>query len=138
VGPGFGADVSALATAVALFRIYETGLVADVHPKHRRVTIPPIPLHRRHLGIGQEANAVVQIALKSGAKGGLAGQHEADAAGVGGESVVKEVHGATDGRRAVEESNLVAQIGKVQGGGHTGDAPSNDEYCLAVLTCCHS
>jgi len=69
----------------------------------------------------------VEVALEGGAEGGLMGEHEAEAAGVGGEGVVEEVHGAADGGCVVEEVDGVAEMGEVQGGGHAGEAGADDE-----------
>jgi hypothetical protein len=79
------------------------------------------------LGVGEESDAVVELALEGGAEGGLLGEHEADAAGVGGEGVVEEVHGAADSGSGVEEVDVDVELGEVHGGSHTGDTCTDDE-----------
>ncbi len=88
------------------------------------------------LGEGEEGDVGVEIALEGGAEGGLVRQHEADAAGVGGEGVVEEVHGTADGGCRVEEGDVEAEVGEVRGGSHTGDTGTGDEDRVVRATGC--
>jgi hypothetical protein len=79
------------------------------------------------VGVGQEGDVGVEVALEGGAEGGLLREHEAEAAGVGGEGVVEEVEGAADGRSGVEEVDVEAELGEVRGSSHAGNASAGDE-----------
>jgi len=122
VGAGLGTDGGAVATAGALVEVDVARLVADGGSE-----AAGLALQGQQLGVGQEGEVVVSLALEGGAQGGLVGQHEADATGVGGEGVVEKVHGAADGGSGVEEVDLEAEVSEVSGGGHTGDACTGDE-----------
>jgi len=126
VGAGLGADVGAEAAAVAEVGVDKAGLVADGGGEAAGQTVEVC-----ELGVGEEGDVGVEVALEGGAECGLLGQHEADAAGVGGEGVVEEVHGAADGGSGVEEVDVEAEVGEVGSGGHTGDASTGDEDRVA-------
>jgi hypothetical protein len=83
VGAGDGADGGAEATIVALVRVDEAGLVEDGGGEGAWGA-----KEVGEEGVGEEGDVVVGVALEGGAEGGLVRQHEADAAGVGGEGVV--------------------------------------------------
>jgi hypothetical protein len=137
VRASLGTHLGAVPTAGALCGINEAGFVTNPDPKRWVASFLSFSVYRLHLGIGQQADTLVQIAFESGTIGGLLGKHETDATRVCGKGVVKQVHGAADGGCTVEETDAVAEVGKVQGGGHTGNASPDDECCLAILTCFH-
>jgi hypothetical protein len=122
VGACFGTDRGAEATAVALVGVDKASLVADGGGK-----VTGRAVEGQEVGVGEEGDVVAGIALKGGAKGGLVREHEADAAGVGGEGVVEEVHRAADGGSGVEEEDGQVAFGQVHGCGHAGDACADDQ-----------
>jgi hypothetical protein len=118
----FGADGGAEATAVAAVGVDKASLVADGGGKVTRGAV-----ESEELGVGEEGDVWVGMALEGGAEGGLVREHEADAAGVGGEGVVEEVHGAADGGSGVEEERGDSAFSQVCGSGHAGDACADDQ-----------
>jgi hypothetical protein len=123
VGPGFGTHGGALATAGAAGGIDVAGFVA-----HRGGKVAGLAIEVEEVGVGQEMEKGMEVTFEGGAEGRLVGQHEAQAAGVGGEGVVEEVHRATDGRSRVEQMDGDALLGEVQRGGHAGNAGAHDEH----------
>ena len=47
---------------------------------------------------------------------------------VGGERLIQLSHGSSDGGTFLHQIDIVAQIGKIQGGLDTGNSPPNDHY----------
>jgi len=122
MGAGFGADGGALGTAGAEVGVDVAGFVAEGGGE-----VTGMAVEAEEGGVGQEVEEGVEVALEGGAEGGLVREHEAEAAGVGGEGVVEEVEGAADGGRRVEEVDGNPELGEVEGGGHAGDAGADDE-----------
>jgi hypothetical protein len=122
VGPGLGTDGGAEAAAVAQVRVDKASLVVD-----RGGVVAGLAAKAGELGVGEEGDVGVEVALEGGAEGGLMREHEADATGVGGEGVVEEVHRAADGGSRVEEVDVDAEVSEVHGGSHTGDTGTGDE-----------
>ncbi len=134
VRAGLGTDLGAEAAAIAEVGVDEASLVGDGGGEGAGLAGEV-----GEMGVGEEGDVGVEVALEGGAESGLPGQHEADAARVGGEGVVEEVHGAADGGSGVEEVDLDAEVGEVSGGGHTGDAGAGDEdRVVRVGGSCHT
>jgi hypothetical protein len=122
VGAGFRADGGALGAAGAEVGVDVAGFVAEGGGE-----VAGVAVEVEEVGVGQEVEVGVEVALEGRAEGGLVGEHETEATGVGGEGVVEEVEGAADGGCRVEEVDGDSLVGEVEGGSHAGDTGAGDE-----------
>jgi hypothetical protein len=128
VGSSLGADGGALATAGARLGVDVAGFVAEGdEPGCLGIGVVLLGLGGDEVGVGEQVEVGEGVAFEGGAEGGLVGEHEAEAAGVGREGVVEEVQGAADGGGGVEEEDGMAEVGEVGSGSHAGDAGADDE-----------
>jgi len=111
VGDDHGADGRALAAARAFVRVDEAGVVEDL-----RREVARLPLETDQLRIGDDLDVEVASGLDE------LGRQGAHRAVVGRERLVELGHVAAEGRRLLDEVDLVAALGEVEGALDAGDA----------------
>ncbi len=117
VGHDDGADLFAVATAGAFFGVDVARLVADANVEVARLAGDGVDL-----AVGQQFDIQMPAGLDE------LGREDAHRAVVGGEGLVQPGHDAADGRVGLEEVDLLAGVGQVEGGLDAADAATDDKH----------
>ena len=116
VGHDHGADRGALAAARAEVRVDEAGVVEDLG-----LEVAGLALEAGELGVGDDLDVEVAAGLDQ------LGRQGAHRAVVGGEGLVELRHVPAEGRRLLDEVDLVPALGEVERALDAGDAATEDK-----------
>ena len=116
VGDDDGADRGALAAARAEVGVDEAGVVEDLGPE-----VAGLALEAGELGVGDDLDVEVPPGFDQ------LRRQRAHRAVVGGEGLVELRHVAAEGRRLLDEVDLVPALGEVERTLDAGDAATEDE-----------